>query len=144
MSVGCRVRAAQRSAVCSVVQECSITKQGAAQLRKVQSSSPRCNADQGTSTVISKSRNAGIPGKMLVRHRHFYGPALSSYVNLKSFFDFLSHISAFQHFFKSLTHFGQIQTICSSKNQSETLPALLQNFVANFIRKGYMYPKSML
>jgi len=28
---------------------------------------------QETSAAISKCRNAGIPGKRIVRHRHFYG-----------------------------------------------------------------------
>ncbi len=28
--------------------------------------------NQEASAVISKCRNAGIPGKRLVRHRHFY------------------------------------------------------------------------
>jgi hypothetical protein len=52
-------------------------------------------------------------GKMLVQHRHFYGPALSSYVNLKCFLDFLLHISAFQHFFEKfdtfLSHIDNLQ-----------------------------------
>jgi hypothetical protein len=100
-SVGCSIKLSsmQRS---SRVQHNQI---GRSVAQKVQSSTPRCNDDQGTSTVISKSRNAGIPGKMIVRHRHFYGPALSSYVNLKCFFVFLLHISTFQHFFEKFDTF---------------------------------------
>ncbi len=140
-SVGCRVAqqgAALSLAVCSVVQDCSITKQDAAQLRKLQISSKRCNVDQETSTIISKSQNAGMPGKMLVRHRHFYGQSTMlvrhrhsgfkvSPVPLVTDQSSIAQLCKLKLFFDFLLHFGNIWTICISKNQSETLPALLQN-----------------
>jgi hypothetical protein len=66
-------------------------------------------------------------------------------MKIKTVFLFFSYLSElFSTFLKSLLHFSKIWIICISKNQSETLPALFQNFVANFLRKCYLYPKSML